>query len=145
MEGDVGPGVVQPIADPLGELLPVLLVREDRCLAHLVESGNTQLLDLRLSTDPELPLRLDLHREAVGVPACDAGNAEPLHRPMPAYEVFQRSADDVVETRPAIRRGGALVEDEGMPFGVRLEGLPKEILLTPGLQHLLFQLQQVLR
>src|SRR5690606_25208029 len=70
-ERDVRPRVVQPVPHPLGEPLPLLLVREDALPAHLVEARDADRLDLALAADPELLLRLDLDGQAVRVPARD--------------------------------------------------------------------------
>src|SRR5690606_34103086 len=69
VERDVRPRIVEPVADPLREPLPLLLVREDALATRLIESRDADLLDLPLAADAELLFGLDLYRQAVRVPA----------------------------------------------------------------------------
>src|SRR5690606_16424847 len=106
---DVRPRVIEPVADPLGEALPVLLVGPDALAADLVEASHAHFLDLALAADPELLLRLDLDRQPVRVPPRDARHVATPHRLVAADQVLDRTADHVVDPRPAVRRRRTLV------------------------------------
>ena len=46
----------------------------------------------------------------MGIPSTLTLHLEPLHRLVPAYQVLQRPADDVVDTRKSVCTGRALVK-----------------------------------
>src|SRR5690606_1005431 len=116
--------------------------REDGLPTHLVEARDPEPLDVRLAADSELLLRLDLDRQTVRVPPRDARDAVAEHRPVTAHQVLDRAADDVMEARPSVGRRRALVEDEGLAVGVRVQRPPKEVLLGPGTEHRLLDLEE---
>jgi hypothetical protein len=72
--GDVRIVVVEPVADPLAQPLPVAAVGEHALAAQPVELGHAELLDVLLAADAQPLLDLDLDRQPVRVPArpCDA-------------------------------------------------------------------------
>src|SRR5690606_18233855 len=109
---DVRVAVVEPVADALGEALPVFLVREDTVAAYVIEARNAQRLDLILAADAELLLCLDLDRQAVRIPARDARHVLAAQRMVTADEILDRAADHVVDAGLAVRRRRTLVEHE---------------------------------
>src|SRR5690606_26285125 len=119
-ERDVRAAVVEPVADAFREALPVFLVGEDALPAYLIESRDTELLDLLLAADAQLLLGLDLDRQPVRVPAGYARDVLAAQRVVPADEVLDRTADDVVDPGPAVRRRRALIEDELFGAGALL-------------------------
>ena len=133
----IRPRIVQPVTDPLREALPFVLVGEDRLLAALVEPGDAALLDLLLVLDAEPFLRLDLDREAVRVPAGDAGDMAAEHGLVAAHQVLDGAADDVVQSGATVGSGRALEEDELLAVAGGLEGAAEGVLLAPGFEDLL--------
>ena len=112
VEGPVGGVEVDPVADPLGQVLPVVDVVEDGLAAQAGEFGDPDIsFDLALAGDAEALLHLDLDRQAVGVPTGAAGHVVPAHGAVPAEEVLVGPGPDVVQAGLAVGRGGALVED----------------------------------
>ena len=132
---DVGARVVEPVADPLREALPFLLVGEDRLAAALVEPRDAALLDLALVLDAELLLRLDLDRQSVGVPSCHARNVAAAHRLVAADQVLDRTADDVVQTGTSVGGGRPLVEDERLAVDRGSEAPAEGLFAPPGGEH----------
>ena len=129
-------GVVQvdPEADALGEALPLLEVGGDALPAQLVELGDAVGLDLPFAVDAEAPLHLELHRQAVGVPAGLARHAVAAHRLVAREEVLEDARDDVVRARPAVGRGRPLVEDEDGGVVTALEALLEDAVFLPELE-----------
>ena len=144
VEGPVGGGEVHPVADPLGELLPVLHVVEDRGPAEPGELGDAHLvLDLALAGDAQPALDLHLHREAVGVPAGPAGDQEAAHGAVAAEEVLVDPGPHVVQAGPAVGRGRTLVEDPGLgPLPAADRALEDQVPAPAG-QLLLLQRDEV--
>ena len=142
VERDVGPRVVEPVSDALGEVLPVLLVREHRASAGFVELGDTQSFDLRFTTDSQPLFGLDLNRQTVRIPAGDSRYTPAFHRPQPTHQVLDGAADDVMEAGLAVRRGRSLEEHEGLTVLRRFERLVEEILTPPAAESLLFKRQK---
>src|SRR5262249_28170292 len=138
-----GVGVVEPVAHPLGEALPLLLVLEDAGAAALVEGPDAELLDLALERDAELLLHLDLDRQPVGVPAGLARDVEALHGPEAADDVLQHAGEDVVDAGAAVRGRRPLVEDEGRAPLAAVDHLLARAVPAPALEELLLELRQV--
>src|SRR5690606_30826260 len=107
-------GGVDPHAGALGELRPVLDVAAHRLAAALVERLDAVGLDLGLAVEPELLLDLELHRQAVAVPAALAGHVAPPHRLEAGEDVLEDAGPHVVEAGPAVGGRGPLVEDPGL-------------------------------
>ena len=126
--------VVEPEADPVGQLLPLGLVLEHALPRAGIELGDAERLDVLLAVDAELLLDLDLHRQAVRVPARDAGDLAPLHRVEPADKVLDGAREDVMDAGPPVGGRRTLVEHERRPVRRRLERAAEEILRLPQLE-----------
>src|SRR6185503_2400413 len=134
LERDVGMVHVEPEADPLGVATPFPLVFEHALAAAGVEGGDAVLLDLILAADLELALDLDLHREAVRVPAALPRNILAAHRLVAADDVLHGSGDDVVHARQAVRRRRPFGEDERRGALAPLQSLLERADFLPELQ-----------
>ena len=143
VERPVGAGGVEPHAHPLGERLPLLHVAVDRLPAAAVELLDAEVADLGLARQAELPLDLDLDRQAVAVPPTLTGDVAAPHGVEAGEEVLERPGPDVVEPGPAVGRGRPLVEH---PLGRTLpppETLGEHVALPPPLQHPLLEGDEV--
>ena len=111
-ERPVGGVEVHPVPDAGRELGEVVDVGEHGLAAQTRELGDPHLLfDLSLPGDAELLLDLHLHGEPVGVPAGPPCDEVAAHRLEPAEQVLVDACPHVMESRTAVRRGRALVED----------------------------------
>ena len=133
---------IDPVADPLGQLRPVLEELEHRLAALRVELRDAVFLDLRLVLDPELLLDRDLHRQAVAVPAALAVGVEAAHRLVAREHVLEHAGQDVMRAGLAVGGRRALVEDVGRRALAALEGLVVDVQLTPALEDLLLELRE---
>ena len=97
----VGAVGVDPEADPLGEALPLVEVGQHRLAAERVELGDAVGLDLRLARDAEALLHLDLHRQAVAVPAAAPVHEAPAHGLEAREDVLEDAREHVVRRRGA--------------------------------------------
>ena len=102
--GDVGVLEVDPVPHAPGEGVPVLEVAEDRlrgtpALNRAIPSSSMRLLAL----EAETPLRLDLDRQPVGVPAGPPLDVPALHRLEAAGEVLHRPREHVVDAGAPVR------------------------------------------
>ena len=122
-KGPVGVVEVDPVADALGQHLPVVDVVAHRLAAQTGELGDAHLvLDLLLGGEAELLFDLDLDGEPVGVPPGLAGDGKPPHGAVAAEEVLVDAGPHVVESGPAVGRGRALVEDPRLGAGPQGDG-----------------------
>ena len=88
-----------------------------------------------LALEAELLLDLDLHRQAVRVPAGLALHVVALHRLVAREEVLEDARDDVVDAGLAVGRGRALVEDEERRVVAALEALLEDVVSLPELEY----------
>ena len=134
---------VEPDAGPVGQRDPVLHVARHRFPAPLVERGHAVRLDLLLRAQPQLLLDLDLHRQAVAVPAGLPGDGVATHRLEPGVEVLEDPRPDVVEPWAAVRGRRPLVEDPRRRIGPPRPDLAEQIFSLPARQHLLLEHRQI--
>src|SRR5581483_9437232 len=132
-------------AHPLGQRLPLLDVAVDRLPAAAIELLDPELPNLGLARQPELPLDLDLDRQAVAVPAALAGDVAAPHRVEAGKEVLERPGPDVVEARPAVGRRRPLVEDPLRGACPAPEALGEDVPLPPALENALLEGDEVHR
>ena len=135
----VGVVQVQPEADALGERVPLLQELEHGLAAALVELGDAVALDVVLVPDAELALDLDLHRQAVAVPAALALHRVPAHGLVAGEQVLEHAGEDVVGARTAVGGGRALVEHPGGRALAPPDRLAEDVALAPAAQDLLLQ------
>ena len=93
-----------------------------------------------LLLEAELPLDLELDREAVAVPAGLARHVVPAHRLVAREHVLEDAREHVVRARAAVRRGRALVEDERVGALAAADRLVEDVALAPALEHPLLEL-----
>jgi hypothetical protein len=135
----VGVFEVDPEPDPFGEAVPFLYVGEDRLSALAVELGDPVALDLLLGGDPELSLDLELHGEAVAVPARLARDVVAAHRLVAGKDVLEDAREDVVGPGRPIRRRRALVEAEKGSALAPGERAVEDVELAPALEDALLE------
>src|SRR5207244_3241744 len=105
---------IEPEADPLGELLPLLLVFPDGLLAEVDEALDAVGLDVLLALRADRLLDLGLDGKAMRVPARFPLDAEAVHGLVARKEVLDDAREDVAVVRHPVRRRRSLVEDEGL-------------------------------
>jgi len=131
--GDVGVVEVEPEAELLGELVPLLGIEKDALEAAPHEGLDPILEDRVPPRDAKLLLHLDLDRKPVGVPAALARDVVAPHRLVARDHVFHHARQSMAIVRKAVGRGRPLVEDETRPIRPPLEALPKDVGLAPEL------------
>ena len=129
--GDVGVVEVHPVPDAGRHLLPVADVAEDARHALLDERPHAVLLDAGAAVDAEFLLHLDLHRQAVGVPAGDPLGVAPPHGVEAGEDVLEDAGEDVPVVGTPVRGGRAVVPDPGLPAGAAGDALPEDVPLFP--------------
>ena len=139
VERAVGVLDVDPVADPLGQRVPVLEELEHRLAALLVELGDAVALDVVLGLEPELLLDRDLHRQAVAVPAALALDVLAEHRLVAGEDVLEHAGEHVVRAGAAVRGRRALVEHELLGALAAADRLAEDVALAPALEHLLLE------
>ena len=125
---------VEPEADALGEPHPLLEIGGDALAAQLVELGDAVGLDLLLAVDAEAALDLELHGQAVRVPAGLARHAVAAHRLVAREEVLEDARDDVMRAGPAVGRRRPLVEHVQGRVVAALEALVEDVVSLPELE-----------
>src|SRR5207248_10928192 len=111
--------------------LPVLDVSLHGRAALRVEPLDAVVLDLVLAREAELLLDLDLHRQAVTVPASFAPDVPAAHRVEARVDVLEEASPDVVAARPAVGRRRPLVEDPFRRSPPPAQGLAEDVVLPP--------------
>ena len=129
--GDVGVVEVHPVPDAGGHLLPVADVAEDARHALLDEWPDTVFLDAGAAVDAEFLLHLDLHRQAVGVPARDPLGVAPPHGVEAGEDVLEHTGEDVPVVGTSVRGRRAVVPDPGLPARAARNALLEDPPLFP--------------
>ena len=127
--GDVGLFQVHPVADAGGQLVPQRGVLVDRLAAGGVVLGDAEGLDVGAVLQPQRFFDLDLHRQAVGVPAGLALHAVAAHGLVAAEAVLDGARQHVVHAGAAVGRGRPFIKGEAGRVGPVGE-LGREDLLT---------------
>ena len=140
VEGVVGLLEVDPVSHAPGHGLPLADVGHHGFAALAGEFGDAHLpFDFLLVEDPEFLLDLVLHRQAMGVPSPLAGGVVPAHGLVAGVDILERPRQDMVDARPAVRGGGALVETEPWPALALLEGFLEDRFAVPEFEDLCLQ------
>ena len=129
--GDVGVVEVHPVPDAGGHLLPVADVAEDARHALLDERAHPVFLDAGAAVDAEFLLDLDLHRQAVGVPAGDPLRVAPPHGVEAGKDVLEDAGEDVPVVGTPVRGRRAVVPDPRLPAGAPPHALPEDVPFLP--------------
>ncbi len=143
VERPVGVAGVEPHPDAFGERLEVGHVAAHGLSTEPVELGDAVGLDLVLAGEPELLLDLDLHGQAVAVPAALAGDVATPHGLEPRVDVLEEAGPHVMDARPAVGGRRALVEH---PLGCTLappEALREHVVGVPPGEHGLLEVHEV--
>ena len=140
--GHVGVVHIGPEADGGGEILPHALVFPHAFLALLDEGSQTVLLDLFLAVQSQQLFHLDLHRQAVGVPAGLAGDHAALHGVVAGDHILDDAGQHVADVRLAVGRGRAVVKHVGRIPLAGGHALFKDLVVLPELFDLLFALHE---
>src|SRR4029079_4789517 len=130
---------IDPDTDALGALVPLVDVAQHRLAALGVELGDAVPLDVVLVVEAELLLDLELHRQAVAVPAGLARDVVAAHRAVAREDVLEDAGEDVVRARPAVRGRRALVEDARRRALAAADRLVEYVALAPALEHALLE------
>src|SRR5947208_15616316 len=101
--------------------------------------GDAVELNVVLVPDAELALDLDLHRQAVAVPAALALHRVPAHGLVAGEQVLEHTGEDVVRAGTAVRGGRALVEHPGIRALAPPDRLAEDVALKPAAQDLPLQ------
>jgi hypothetical protein len=143
VERDVGIVHVQPEADALGDLLPVLLVRQDAFLTLLDELADAVRLDFLLAVQAEGLLDLNLDGQPVCVPAALAMDLMAGHRLVATDEILDRPGPHVVDARFAVGRRRTFEEHERLAAIAGLDRLTEHVRIPPQVEHGTFELREV--
>ena len=143
--GDVGVFHVGPEAHALGHALPFALVLPDALLALLDEGLDAVFLDLLLAVQAQQLFHLQLHRQAVGVPARLAGHQLALHRVVAGQQVLDGAGLDVADVGLAVGGRRAVVEGPDLLALPVFHGLLEDVVVVPELDDFLFTRQEIQR
>ena len=129
--GDVGMLHVDPVADLLGHLFPLVQVFPYALLALGDERLDAVLLDLGFPVQAQGFLDLQLHGQAVGIPAGLAQDALALHGPVPRDQVLDNAGLDMADMRLAVGCGRAVKEREALAPVPMVKAFPDDVLFLP--------------
>ena len=141
--GDVGMRKVYPEPHPPDHVLPSLDVLVHRGLASFYELLQPVAFDLGLGLDAEFLFHLQLHREAVAIPARLAPDEIAPHGLVAGEQVLVDAGQKVPEVGPAIGRGRALVEHVTRPPFPLVYGALERVVSLPELEHRLLPAARV--
>ncbi len=143
VHGDVGVLHVHPVADTLGQLVPLLEIAEDAFAAFGVELGDAVLLYLGFAREAELLLDLKLDRQAVGIPAADARGIVALHYLVARDNILEDAGQHVMDAGAAVGSGRPLVEDEALAAFPGRHAAAEDIALLPAGQDWRLHLREI--
>ena len=129
--GDIGLVHVHPECHPLGHLLPFLLVLPDGLLALLDEGLDAKGLNLLLAVQAQLFLHLQLHRQAMGVPAANAEHLLALHGMETGKQVLHRPGHHMADVGLAVGGGRPFIEGEALLPLVVVQALLHDAVFLP--------------
>ena len=128
---------VHPEPDAIGQALPLVEVLAHRGPAARVELGDAVRLDLGLARDAQLLLHLELHGQAVAVPAGRALHVAAAHGVEPREDVLEHARQHVVRPRTAVCRGRTLVEHVRVGALAVVHAALEHIVVAPEREHAL--------
>ena len=141
--GDIRVLHIRPITDALAHLLPLGLVFPDGLLALLDERLDAVFLDLRLAVQAEHLLDLQLHRQAVGIPAGLAQHVVALHRAIARDDILDRARLHMADVRLAVGGRRAVEERKGGRALAQLHRFLKNVFVAPEFDDLFLALSEV--
>ena len=124
---------VHPVSDLIAHDLPVMQVLPDGLLAFLDERLDAVLFNLRLAVQPQRLFDFQLNGQAVGIPACFAQDAVPLHRPVARNQVFDDARFDMADMRAAVGGRRAVEERQPLCTVAEMERTADNVLVFPQL------------
>ena len=141
--GDVGVVHVSPEAHGVGEILPHALVLPDALFTFVDEGLQAVLLDLLLAVQTQQFLHLQLHGQAVGIPAGLAGHLIALHGPVTGDHILDNAGLHMADMGLAVGSGRAVVEHISRAILAVFDTFFKDVAFFPELFHVLFALHKV--
>ncbi len=108
--GHIGVVQIDPEGDAVGQPFPILDVVEDRLPAQLVELGDAVVFDLLLVGEAKFLLDLDLHRQAMRIPAAAARDMEAAHDLVAREHILEGARQHMVHARLAVGGRRTFVE-----------------------------------
>ena len=141
--GDVGVLHIRPEGHAVGHFLPLVLVLPHALFALGDEGLDAVGLDLRLAVQAQQLFHLQLHRQAVGVPAGLAQHVLALHALEARNQVLDGARLNVADVRAAVGRGRAVEEGKALRAVTVVEALFHDAFALPEVQHFLFALDEV--
>ena len=142
-EGHVGRFQVNPKRDAIRQAFPILDVIERGLAAFLVELGDAIALDVLLVGEAVPLLDLDLHGQAVRIPAAAPRDVEAAHDLVTREHVFEGARQHVVNAGFAVGGGWTFVENVLGRAPPLFDGFLENILAFPHFEHRLFHARHV--
>ena len=142
VHGPVRIGHVDPEADPGRQSFELPDVSAHRFATQLVEPLDPERLDIALAGRADGLLDLQLHREAVTVPAAFARHEVPRHRLETRVDVLEHPSLDVMDARVAVRGRGSLVEDPEGTVLPQLDAAGEHVGVPPELEDAPLELRE---
>ena len=129
--GDVRLLEVDPVAEHLGELVPLRLARPHALATLVVEGAQAVVQDRLRALDAQFLLHRPLDRQAVRIPTGLPQHAVPGHGLVATDDVLAKARHDVVHARLAVGRGRALVEDPVRVAFALLDAAAEGVVILP--------------
>ena len=129
--GHVGIVHVHPVTHPVGHVRPLGGIFPHGLLAALDEGLHAVFFDLLLAVQAQLLLHLQLHGQAVGVPAGLPKHVVALHGPVAGDDVLDAPGQHVADVGLAVGRGRAVEHGVGGGALPKLHALLKHLVFLP--------------
>ena len=141
--GDVGVLHIRPEAHTIGHFLPLVLILPHALFALGDEGLDAVGLDLWLAVQAQQLFHLQLHGQAVRIPAGLAQDVLALHALEARNQVLDGARFDVADVRAAVGRGRAVEKGETLRAVAVMEAFFHDAFALPEVQHFLFALDEV--
>ena len=142
MERDVRFVEMDPKAEPLGQLLPLVRVTKHAFNAFANERFDAVRLDFLFRVNAKFLAHFNLDRQAVRIPAGLAAAKIATHGFVAWEEVFDRTRQAVARMRQAVGRRRAFKEDERSRVGTGVQRFFVNLPLPPKLRDCFFEFRE---
>ena len=134
---------VHPVADLIAHDLPVMQVLPDGLLAFLDERLDAVLFNLRLAVQTQRLFDFQLNGQTVGIPACLAQDAVPLHRLVAGDYILHGTGQYMAYVGLAVGGRRAVEERQPLCAVAEMERTADDVLVFPQLGDFLLARREV--
>src|SRR5688572_2685291 len=132
---DIGVVKINPERDSVGELFPILNVREYRLATKLVKFIYAVFLDLMFAVETELLFNFNLNWQTMRIPATAARNVIATHGFIAREHILEDARQHMMHARFSVGGWRAFIKNIFGRALAMFNGLPEDLGVFPKFQH----------